>query len=112
MLQTRIDNNNGNYNSRVSDRYVEDGSYLRLKNIILTYSLPRNTLKRMGMESLRFSVNVQNLFTITKYSGYDPEVGVQNGQYNFSGSSMLLYGVDTGRVPAPRSFTFTVETTF
>lgn len=111
-LMPRIDNNNGNYNSRVSDRYVEDGSFLRIKNIALTYSVPKKIYTRMKLSSLRMTFNVQNVYTFTKYSGYDPEIGTQNGQYSFQGSGMLLYGVDTGRVPAPRSYSFSIEASF
>ena len=110
--ETRIDNLHSNYNSRISDRYVEDASYLRLKNITLTYTFPKNLIKRFYLENLRLSANVQNLYTFTGYTGYDPEVGSQNGQYSMSGQSMLMYGVDTGRVPAPRSFIFGIEATF
>ena len=110
--ETRIDNLHGNYNSRVSDRYVEDASYLRIKNITLTYTVPKKLIKRYYLENLRLSANVQNVYTFTGYTGYDPEVGSQNGQYSMSGQSMLMYGVDTGRVPAPRSFIFGIEATF
>lgn len=110
--ETRIDNNHGNYNSRVSDRYVEDADYLRIKNIVLSYSFPRSICKKLMLQSLKLSGNVQNLYTFTGYTGYDPEVGSQNGQYSMSGQGMLMYGVDTGRVPAPRSFIFTLEATF
>lgn len=110
--ETRIDNNHGNYNSRVSDRYVEDADYLRIKNIVLSYSFPRSVCKKLMLQSLKLSGNVQNLYTFTGYTGYDPEVGSQNGQYSMSGQGMLMYGVDTGRVPAPRSFIFTLEATF
>lgn len=110
--ETRIDNNHGNYNSRVSDRYVEDADYLRIKNIVLSYSFPRGICKKLMLQSLKLSANVQNLYTFTGYTGYDPEVGSQNGQYSMSGQGMLMYGVDTGRVPAPRSFIFTLEATF
>lgn len=110
--ETRIDNNHGNYNSRVSDRYVEDADYLRIKNIVLSYSFPRSICKKLMLQSLKLSGNVQNVYTFTGYTGYDPEVGSQNGQYSMSGQGMLMYGVDTGRVPAPRSFIFTLEATF
>lgn len=110
--ETRIDNNHGNYNSRVSDRYVEDADYLRIKNIVLSYSFPRSICKKLMLQSLKLSGNVQNLYTFTGYTGYDPEVGSQNGQYSMSGQGMLMYGVDTGRVPAPHSFIFTLEATF
>lgn len=110
--ESRIDNNHGNYNSRVSDRYVEDADYLRIKNIALTYTFPRNIVKKLAMQSLKLTANVQNPFTFTGYTGYDPEVGSQNGQYSMSGQGMLMYGVDTGRVPAPRAFVFTLDAAF
>ena len=109
---TRIDNEHGNYNSRVSDRYVEDASYLRIKNIVLSYSFPRNSVKKLYLQSLKLSASVQNIYTFTGYTGYDPEVGSTNGQYSMSGQGMLMYGVDTGRVPSPRSFIFTLDATF
>lgn len=108
----RIDNLHNNYNSRVSDRYVEDASYLRIKNITLTYNVPKKLLKKYHLSDLRLSANVQNVYTFTGYTGYDPEVGSQNGQYSMSGQGMLMYGVDTGRVPSPRSFIFGIEATF
>ena len=108
----RIDNLHSNYNSRVSDRYVEDASYLRIKNITLTYTLPKKWVKKFYLSDLRLSANIQNVATITPYTGYDPEVGSQNGQYSMTGQGMLMYGVDTGRVPAPRSVIFGVEATF
>lgn len=108
----RIDNLHSNYNSRVSDRYVEDASYLRIKNITLTYSVPKRLIKKYYLADLRLSANIQNVCTFTGYTGYDPEVGSQNGQYSMTGQGMLMYGVDTGRVPAPRSVIFGVEATF
>ena len=108
----RIDNMHSNYNSRVSDRYVEDASYLRIKNITLTYSVPKNTLKKYHLSELRFSCNIQNVWTLTGYTGYDPEVGSQNGQYSMTGQGMLMYGVDTGRIPSPRSIILGIDATF
>ena len=108
----RIDNLHNNYNSRVSDRYVEDASYLRVKNVTLTYSVPKARIRRFHLSELRISANVQNAWTLTGYTGYDPEVGSQNGQYSMSGQGMLMYGVDTGRVPAPRSVIMGIEATF
>lgn len=109
---TRIDNEHGNYNSRVSDRYVEDADYLRIKNIVLSYSFPRNVVKKLCLQNLKLSANVQNVYTFTGYTGYDPEVGSSNGQFSMQGQGMLMYGVDTGRVPSPRSFIFTLDATF
>ncbi len=110
--ETRIDANKGNQNYRVSDRYVEDGTYLRIKNIALAWNLPKNWIKKAKMQQLKLSLNVQNAWTFTRYTGYDPEIGAQNGQYSFSGQGMLLYGIDTGKVPTPRTYMFTVEATF
>ena len=67
-----------NGNCRVSDRYVEDGSYLRLKNITLAYNFNKALLSRIGLESARIAFSAENVATITKYSGFDPEVG-ENG---------------------------------
>ena len=110
--ETRIDNQHANYNSRVSDRYVEDASYLRLKNIVLSYRVPSKYICPLHLQSLKLSANLQNVYTLTGYTGYDPEVGSQNGQYSMQGQGVLMYGVDTGKVPAPRTYIFTVEATF
>lgn len=109
---TRIDKGRSNMNYRMSDRYVEDGSFLRVKNISLSYSFPKKMIKKYYMQQLKAMVNIQNPFTFTKYSGYDPEVGTQNGQYSMSGQGMLLYGVDTGKVPTPKSYVFTLDASF
>jgi TonB-linked SusC/RagA family outer membrane protein len=66
--------NDPNKNTRVSDRYIEDGSYLRIKNVTLGYTLPKAVMERIKMQSARFYVSAQNLFTFTDYSGIDPEV--------------------------------------
>ncbi|WP_394660713.1 SusC/RagA family TonB-linked outer membrane protein [uncultured Chryseobacterium sp.] len=86
----------GNY-SKVSDFYVEDGSYLRLKNLTIGYSLPKDLYRKLDVNKIRVYVTTNNLFTITKYTGFDPEVGMNS------------YGVDTGRYPQARSFIFGVE---
>ena len=111
-LIPRIDNQHGNFNSRVSDRYVEKADYLRLKNVVLTYSFPKRMIKKLKLQKLALTANVQNVYTFTGYSGFDPEVGSQNGQYSMSGQGMLMYGVDTGKIPTPRSFILGVELTF
>lgn len=95
----RAATNDVNRNNRMSDRFIEDGSYVRLSNISLGYSIPRSLLKRFEIERLRVYVSAQNLLTITNYSGYDPEIGSYN-------QSALLQNVDMGRYPAPRMFTF------
>ena len=72
-----------NQNSRVSDRYIEDGSYLKIKNINLSYTLPKAVFGQ-NFNSVKIFVSAQNLVTWTKYSGFDPEVpvnGIDNGTY-------------------------------
>lgn len=111
-LIPRIDNQHGNFNTRVSDRYVEDASYIRIKNIVLSYSFPKRMIKKLRLQKMVLSANVQNVFTFTRYTGYDPEVGSQNGQFSMSGQGMLMYGVDTGKIPTPRSVVLGLEVTF
>ena len=67
--------NDPNKNTRPSDRYVEDGSYLRIKNVTIGYTLPTSILKKAQLSTARFYITAQNLFTLTKYSGFDPEIG-------------------------------------
>ncbi|WP_207429164.1 TonB-dependent receptor [Pedobacter sp. SYSU D00535] len=96
-----------NGNNRASQAFVEDGSYLRLKNISLGYSVPKRFLaKAPFLGGLRAAINVQNLFTITKYKGYDPEVGMtpQGGT--------LVVGVDRGRYPSTRMYSFNLTADF
>ncbi len=96
-----------NDNDRISDRYVEDGSYLRIKNITLGYTFPKALLSKAKIENIRVYVNIQNLYTFTKYSGYDPEVGASTQD-----SSGLTYGVDNGRYPSPTMYSFGLNITF
>jgi TonB-linked SusC/RagA family outer membrane protein len=78
-----------NKNKRVSDRFIEDASYLRVKNIRLTISLPNKWSKAVTASKIRFYGSVQNAFTFTKYKGFDPEVGG---------------GVDQGFYPQARTY--------
>lgn len=95
--------NDPNDNDRISDRYIEDGSYLRIKNITLGYTLPTSLTNKWKIEGLRVYVNLQNVHTFTGYSGYDPEVGA-------STTSNYVYGLDNGRYPSP--FVYTVGLNF
>jgi hypothetical protein len=90
---TKTDDN-GNA-SKISDRFVEDGSYLRIQNISLTYTLPRRVNEKLHINNLRVTANVQNVYTFTNYSGYDPEI--------VSGGA-TAQGVDVGRYPSPRMY--------
>lgn len=99
--------NDPNDNDSISDRYVEDGSFLRIKNITLGYTFPKALLNKAKIENLRVYVNIQNLYTFTKYTGYDPEVGASTQD-----SSGLTYGLDNGRYPSPAMYSFGLNITF
>ena len=99
--------NDANDNDRISDRYVEDGSYLRIKNITLGYTFPKQMLKKARIENLRLYCNLQNAYTFTKYSGYDPEVGASTQD-----ATGLTYGIDNGRYPSPLTFSVGLNITF
>lgn len=92
-------------NTAMSDRYIESGSYMRVQNITLGYRLPKNIISKVKMNNLRVYGTVQNLYTFTKYSGYDPEVG----NYN---NSIRLMSVDAGHYPNPRTFLLGVNVEF
>jgi TonB-linked SusC/RagA family outer membrane protein len=95
-----LKNNDANDNNRFSDRYVEDGSFIRCKNITLGYTFPEDVVKKIHLGSLRVYANVTNAFLITKYGGLDPEVGSWNP---------LQAGIDSGFYPQPRTFTLGVN---
>lgn len=94
-----------NDNDRISDRYVEDGSYIRLKNITLGYTFPSKLIKKFGINNLRLYANIQNLLTITGYDGYDPEIGASTQSAN-------VYGLDYGRYPSPTVYSFGLNVSF
>ena len=87
-----------NHNARISDRFVEDGSYLRLKNITLSYTFPSRWLQKISMESARIYLSCENVVTLTRYSGFDPEVGIN--------------GIDGNRYPVSRTFSLGVNFNF
>jgi TonB-linked SusC/RagA family outer membrane protein len=87
-----------NKNARSSTRFIEDGSYLRLKDLTLGYTLPKPLAKKIAMSKLRVYVSCKNLFTLTKYSGFDPEVGVD--------------GFDLGIFPVTRTYNIGFDLTF
>ncbi|MCY4779029.1 TonB-dependent receptor [Sphingobacterium sp. UT-1RO-CII-1] len=94
---------NGNY-ANLSSFYIEDGSYLRLRNLTLGYTLPNQFIEKTKVfKRLRLYMSAQNLFTITNYSGFDPEVGSTNP---------LASGVDKGVYPVPRTYMFGVKMGF
>lgn len=87
--------------AEVSTRWVEDGSYIRFKNLALGYNVQGSVLQRLNISKLRFYVSAQNLMTITKYSGYDPEVSFRDSNTNI--------GLDYGSYPNVKSFTIGVN---
>lgn len=96
---------NDTQNINVSDRYIEDGSYMRIQNVTLGYTLPTAWLSAPRLNRVRIYTSIQNLFTITNYSGYDPEIGSIN-------QDVLLTGIDNGRYPVPRTFTLGINVDF
>jgi TonB-linked SusC/RagA family outer membrane protein len=96
-----------NRNARLSTRWIEDGSYLRLKNVIVGYTLPVTALSSVSkstIKRLRVFVSGTNLLTFTGYKGLDPEIGSKNGT--------LTNGVDFGQYPVARSFQFGIQAGF
>ncbi len=100
----------------ISSRFVEDGSYVRLKNIALGYNLPKSMIAKYGIGNLRLSVSAQNLFTFTKYSGLDPEVnysGADGGQSKGNNTtSNTIRGFDFGNYPTVKSVSVSLNLTF
>lgn len=96
---------NGTLNNVPSSVWIEDGSFLKLKNLSIGYTLPASLLSKYSISRVRIYVSSQNLFTITKYTGLDPEIGMQGG-------SATQNGVDNGTYPSSRYFTFGLNVTF
>ncbi len=104
-VEPRSNGNDPNQNRRVSSRFVEDGSFIRIQNAALGYTFPATTTRKKGISNLRIYLSGQNLFTWTEYSGYDPEIGSFN-------QNPLINGVDNGRFPVARSITFGLNLNF
>ncbi|HRB51277.1 MAG TPA: TonB-dependent receptor [Niabella sp.] len=98
-----------NGNARPSTRFIEDGSYLRLKNVTLGYTIPENALGSLSnnvIKNFRIFLSAQNILTFTKYSGYDPEVG------NRTPGSSLTNGIDFAVYPQPKAYQLGVQVGF
>jgi hypothetical protein len=91
----RVSHTDPNRNFRASDLFVEDGSYLRIKNVQLGYTLPDEVMDRLGIRSARVYAAATNLYTFTSYSGLDPEIGSRG---------TLEIGIDRGFYPSPRMY--------
>ncbi len=93
----------GGYNYLPSDRFIQDGSYLRLRSLVIGYTLPSRVLNSLGMSQARVYAKATNLFTWTSYTGYTPEIG---------SNDVLSNGIDTGVYPIPRVISIGFNTTF
>lgn len=100
--------------STINSFWVEDGDYLKCKNLVFGYTLPENITRKAYIQKLRVYFSASNLFTITKYSGIDPEIGGTSTQAsNLAGTSMTARGVDTyNRYIPSRLFSFGLDLTF
>ena len=109
-----MDNQSSRYYSQiskglVSSAFVEDASFLRFASARFTYTLPNKLLARTKhVEGCKFYISADNIYTFTKYSGYDPEVGISQS----SASAILSQGFDYGNFPHARTFTFGVNLSF
>lgn len=103
MSRLSIGQQASDYNHVLSNRFIEDGSFIRLQNLALSYRLPKSLLDRIKIPEARIYANLHNVFTLTKYSGYDPEIGISYS------SGEQLNGVDHGRYPTPRMYTIGVN---
>ncbi|MFW6389025.1 MAG: SusC/RagA family TonB-linked outer membrane protein [Marinilabiliaceae bacterium] len=104
-MMPRMAASSSNSNNRMSDRFIEDGSFLRVQNISLSYTLPRRWLDRVFMKNVKVYTNLKNVYTFSEYSGYDPEVGSYE-------QDALMSGIDNARYPSPTIYTFGVNLTF
>jgi hypothetical protein len=103
--EPRMTVNDPNGNGKFSDRYISDGSYIRLRNITLGYTLPTTLLSKARISNLRVFVSGDNIWTSTQYKGLDPEVG--EVYYN-----PLYFGIDQANYPQPRNFRIGLNTNF
>lgn len=99
------------YNRKISSRFVEDGSYIRLKSLTLSYSISHKILKTMGLSRANVYGTANNLFTLTKYKGYDPELSwtLDTSDEKYSAAQL---GIDNGTYPQIRSFIFGINVSF
>jgi len=98
-------------NTRPSDAYIEDGSYVRLKNVQIGYSLPQSVISRLSLTKVRLFVSAQNLLTITGYSGLDPEMG-ESVSSSGVGGGITAFGLDVGTYPSSRFFSIGLNVQF
>lgn len=92
-----------------TDRWLEDGSYFRLKTLDVGYTLPKKLLKKIKIENIRIYTSMENLFTLSKYSGYSPDLG-ESGSVDIGANyNVFSRGIDQGRYPLPRTISFGIQ---
>jgi hypothetical protein len=93
----------GGYNYNASDRFVYDGSYLRIRSVVLGYTIPKGWSEKIYMSSLRVYFKVDNLYTFTEFTGYSPEIGTND---------VLSMGIDYGGYPVTAIYSFGINLNF
>ena len=101
-----------NGETETNSYFVEDGSYVRLKNLQLGYTIPKAIIQKLGIERLRFYVQGQNLFTATKYTGLDPELSLRSFSAGDTRTTNLDIGIDRGSYPVAKTLLLGVNLTF
>jgi TonB-linked SusC/RagA family outer membrane protein len=105
----KINASDGISGAVVSSYFLEDGSYLRLSNVQLTYSIPDNIMKKIGLTGAQLYVQGQNILTVTKYTGMDPDINIRTSQNNNQDFHM---GIDEGAYPVAKQYLFGVRVKF
>ncbi|MDD4116119.1 MAG: TonB-dependent receptor, partial [Massilibacteroides sp.] len=101
---SRLSLMDANYNMRASDAWVKNGNFLKISNIQVGYTLPKSFVNKLEIQNIRVYLAVSNLLTISPYNKYgDPECGQ---------GSVLVTGLDTGRYPFPRTYSFGLNVQF
>ncbi|NNF20945.1 MAG: hypothetical protein HKN67_03310, partial [Saprospiraceae bacterium] len=95
--------NDPNNNQRPSDFYLEDGTFLRFRNLLLGYNLPQNLVAKAKLQALRVYLSANNLITLTNYNGFDPEIGTTGW--------ILDTGIDKGYYPSNKTIGFGLKIT-
>jgi TonB-dependent starch-binding outer membrane protein SusC len=104
----KIGRRDRNDNDRISNYFLEDGSYFRIKTLTFSYNVPKRWIDRIKISKFRLFVTAQNLHTFTKYSGFNPEIGVSPA-WN---ANPLAFGIDNAVYPLPRTFLFGLNISF
>ena len=94
---------------QVSSYFLEDGSYLRLRNVQLTYSLPNNWMKKVGISGAQIYIQGQNILTLTKYTGLDPDINLRTSGND---NQDIHMGIDEGAYPVAKSYLLGVRLKF